>query len=85
MMNNSINNRGPILTGETTLAELQKAGVNKLSDISLSDLLNFVRSQALETAIDMNEHGEWDVSNIYNAVSNSTQEALDHLDRHIRR
>lgn len=37
--------RGPILTNDTTLAELQRQGAERLSDVPLNELLEFVRQQ----------------------------------------
>ncbi len=83
-MDNSVNNRGPILTDGITLTELQQAGADTLADIPLNELLEFVRNQCLSVAKDMNEHGELDDSEVFTSVANCTQEAIDHLMRFIK-
>lgn len=80
-MDNLIHNRGPVLTDKTTLDEIKKAGADRLADIPLSELLEFVRNQCLQVATDMNEHGEWWNIEPFSDAASSVQEAMDHLQR----
>lgn len=72
----------PIITSETTLAELQAKGADCLADIPLTELLEFIRNQCLGTALDK-EMGEAWVTSFSNAALD-IQQAIEHINEAIR-
>ncbi len=72
-----MNNRGPIITYRTTLAELESKGATTLSDIPLNELLEFVRNSCLGGAEDScDEFAEG-----YAEAAEAVQRAIEAIDR----
>jgi len=77
--------RGPIITDKTTLSELQKAGAVTLSDIPLTELLEFVRNTCLSVSSDSEADEDMNWGDDFAEAAEATQRAIEAIDRGIRK
>lgn len=68
---------GPLLTYETTLDEMKESGAERLADVPLTDLLEFVRNTCLNISKDLEE--DW--GDNFAHAAESIQNAIDIINR----
>lgn len=75
--------RGPIITDKTTLTQLQEAGADRLSDIPLTELLEFIRNACLNAASDYEADEEMGWGDDFAEAAEATQRAIEAINRGI--
>lgn len=71
--------RGPVLTDKTTLDDMIRAGADRLADVPLTELLEFVRNQCLQVCADVESCEEMGWEEDFAGAATAIQQAIEHI------